>query len=422
MPTVDVTMRVQEGKQYFINRITFVGNTTTRDNVIRREIRLFEGGVFNTEALKFSIKRLNQLGYFKQLEGGKDLSVDKTPGVDNKVDVKLKLEEQNRNQLTFGAGVSQYEGFFGQMMFQTSNFMGRGETLSLSARRVAGEELPDGVHRAVPVRPADHGRRRHPPDADPLPLRLHAERHRRRALVRLPGPVVLAPSRTYSYESIQSPTSTRTTSASDDSRRRSLRVAAGSIERPSRPHRNPFFDDLLLLGSEGRRTISKIVPSFSHNTVDNPIFPSAGKRLTASIDLAGLGGDTAFIKPVLEGVVLPPPDPAAVARRARPVAVRPADGRTRRSCRSSSACSWAASTACAGSTSAASARATRLRAGDRRQPEPAVQRRVPDSDCGAGAARVLLRRGSGAASSSRTRRSTSSRRRRAPKSGSSCRC
>ena len=59
---VDVTMKVTEGKQYFVNRITFTGNTTTRDNVIRREIRLLEAGVFNTEALKYSIKRLNQLG------------------------------------------------------------------------------------------------------------------------------------------------------------------------------------------------------------------------------------------------------------------------------------------------------------------------------------------------------------------------
>ncbi|HOC17295.1 MAG TPA: POTRA domain-containing protein [Vicinamibacterales bacterium] len=68
-PLVDVTMRLQEGKQYFVNRITFVGNTTTRDNVVRRELRLFENGVFNTEALKYSIKRINQLGYFKALEG-----------------------------------------------------------------------------------------------------------------------------------------------------------------------------------------------------------------------------------------------------------------------------------------------------------------------------------------------------------------
>src|SRR5437870_3993853 len=100
-PIVDVTMRMQEGQQFFVNRITFVGNTTTRDNVIRREMRLVEGAPFNTEALKYSVKRLNQLGYFKALEGGKDVDVQKTPDVPNKVDVKLKLEEQNRNSLTF---------------------------------------------------------------------------------------------------------------------------------------------------------------------------------------------------------------------------------------------------------------------------------------------------------------------------------
>ena len=68
-PTVDVTLQIQEGKQFLVNRIIFTGNTTTRDNVIRRELRLFEDGVFNTEALKYSVKRLNQLGYFKPLEG-----------------------------------------------------------------------------------------------------------------------------------------------------------------------------------------------------------------------------------------------------------------------------------------------------------------------------------------------------------------
>src|SRR5581483_10762644 len=113
-PTVDVTLRLSEGKQFFVNRISFIGNNTTRDNVIRREMRLVEGSVFNTESLKYSIRRLNQLGYFKNIEGNdKDMKVDKTPGRDNAVDVTLKVEEQNRNQVTFGAGVSQYEGFFG---------------------------------------------------------------------------------------------------------------------------------------------------------------------------------------------------------------------------------------------------------------------------------------------------------------------
>src|SRR3954463_3891821 len=80
-PTVDITMQLTEGKQYFVNRITFTGNSTTRDNVIRREVRILEGNVFSTEALKYSVKRLNQLGYFKNLEGNeKDLKVDKVAG------------------------------------------------------------------------------------------------------------------------------------------------------------------------------------------------------------------------------------------------------------------------------------------------------------------------------------------------------
>jgi outer membrane protein insertion porin family len=66
--------------------------------------------------------------------------------------------------------------------------------------------------------------------------------------------------------------------------------------------RNPFIYDSLLIGQGGRRTISKVVPSFVHNTVDNPIFPNTGKRYTASVDLAVLGGNTQFYKPSLEGI------------------------------------------------------------------------------------------------------------------------
>src|SRR4029077_15363781 len=64
----------------------------------------------------------------------KDMKVDKVAGRDNAVDVTLKVEEQNRNQVTFGAGVSQYEGFFGQLSFQTATFLGRGESLTASAQ------------------------------------------------------------------------------------------------------------------------------------------------------------------------------------------------------------------------------------------------------------------------------------------------
>src|ERR1700730_11263763 len=66
--------------------------------------------------------------------------------------------------------------------------------------------------------------------------------------------------------------------------------------------RNPYLRDSLLIGQGGQRVISKVVPSLVHNTVDNPITPTTGRRYSLSIDLAGLGGHTHFHKPMIEGV------------------------------------------------------------------------------------------------------------------------
>src|SRR4029077_15817234 len=74
----------------------------------------------------------NQLGYFKPLEEGKGGDLTKTPNGKGKGEVRVKLEEKSPNQISFGAGVSQFEGVFGQLSFQTSNFLGRGESLTLS--------------------------------------------------------------------------------------------------------------------------------------------------------------------------------------------------------------------------------------------------------------------------------------------------
>jgi outer membrane protein insertion porin family len=283
VPTVKVTMRMQEGEMYFVNRITFVGNTTTRDNVVRRELRLVEGGPFNTEALKFSVKRLNQLGYFKPLENGQGIDVQKTPNEKNQVDVTLKLEEQNRNQLTFGAGVSQFEGFFGQLSFSTSNFLGRGEALTLSLQAGSRSENyqlsfsePFLFDRAI-TGGADVYRRT---------IRFIDQFTQQSTGGNLTTGFPLAGfSRmyfTYSFEG---------TTVSD------LNPIYYS---PEILQRNPYLRDSLLIGEGGKRTVSKVTPSFVHNTVDNPIFPNTGKRLTMSMDFAGLGGNTNFLKPRFE--------------------------------------------------------------------------------------------------------------------------
>jgi len=66
--------------------------------------------------------------------------------------------------------------------------------------------------------------------------------------------------------------------------------------------RNPFLFDSYLIGSKGNRTISKVSPSYVFNTIDNPIFPGNGKRLTFAIDLGGLGGNTSYYKPTAEAI------------------------------------------------------------------------------------------------------------------------
>jgi outer membrane protein insertion porin family len=304
-------MRLTEGEQYFVNRITFVGNTTTRDNVIRREMRLVEGNIFSTEALKYSVRRLNQLGYFQNLEQSPDaVDVQKTPSEKNKVDVTLKLQEQNRNQLTFGAGVSQFEGFFGQLSFQTSNFLGRGESLTVSLQagsraenyQVAFSE-PFLFDRNI-TGGIDVYRR-----SLQYINQFTQESTGGNLMFGFPVADFSRMFMTYSYER---------TSVSDFNEAffdptcfyreggcRDINLSDPSQLTPDALEllrRNPFLQDSLLIGQGGKRTISKIVPSFVFNTVDNPIFPSTGRRLSMSMDFAGLGGNTHFLKPSVEGV------------------------------------------------------------------------------------------------------------------------
>ena len=136
-----MTMRMQEGEQYFVNRLTFVGNTTTRDNVIRRECGCMRAAHSTPRRSNTASSALTSWATSSRSKRVRALMF-KDAERKNKVDVTLKLEEQNRNQLTFGAGVSQFEGFFGQLSFQTSNFLGRGEALGVAAGGIALGKLP----------------------------------------------------------------------------------------------------------------------------------------------------------------------------------------------------------------------------------------------------------------------------------------
>jgi outer membrane protein insertion porin family len=290
---VDVTMRLQQGEQYFVNRITFVGNTTTRDNVIRREFRLLENGVFNSESLKFSVRRINQLGYFRPIEEDpNNPKVEKTPGQKNKVDVTLKFEEQNRNQLTFGAGVSQFEGFFGQLSFQTANFLGRGESVTFSV--LAGSQVQN--YQLAFSEPFLFDR---PINAGIDLFKREIRYYYSYTQASTGGNVVVGfPLRDFTRMFMAYTLQVE-----------QVKDINELFLNPETISRNPFLADALLVGEGGRRTVSQVSPSIVHNTIDNPIFPNSGKRLTVGFDFAGIGGDVNFYKPRAEAVFWKPIGP-----------------------------------------------------------------------------------------------------------------
>jgi len=129
---VNLTMEMDQQKQYFVRRIEFSGNTSTRDKVIRRELLLDEGQIFNNRLWELSILRLNQLGYFDPIKPeNAELKRNVKAGT---VDINLKVKEKGKQSISFSGGVSGIMGSFLGVSYQTNNFLGLGETLTASVQ------------------------------------------------------------------------------------------------------------------------------------------------------------------------------------------------------------------------------------------------------------------------------------------------
>ena len=119
---VHVSMEITEGRQAFINRIEIVGNVRTRDKVIRREIALIEGDVFNSALLKRSRQNLEAVGFFE------DVKVETRRGTaQDKVDVVVDLKEKPTGAFTIGGGFSSVDGLIGAVSISQNNLFGYGK-------------------------------------------------------------------------------------------------------------------------------------------------------------------------------------------------------------------------------------------------------------------------------------------------------
>lgn len=126
---INLALDFEEEKQYFVHRIEFSGNSKTRDKVIRRELLLDEGNIFSSELWDLSVLRVNQLGFFDQVQK-EDYDIQQNRK-DSTVDILVKVKEKGRNSIGFSGGVSGLAGSYLGFNYATNNFLGLGETLSL---------------------------------------------------------------------------------------------------------------------------------------------------------------------------------------------------------------------------------------------------------------------------------------------------
>jgi outer membrane protein insertion porin family len=288
---VDVVLVMEEDKRYYLGKIKFVGNDTTRDKVIRREIYMNEGDVFNTEALKVSIRRINQLGYFKPMEGAPELGP--SPMGEDKIDVTFKVEEQNRNQFTFGGGVSGLEGTFINASFSTANFLGMGETFQVSAqsgRRTKNYQIavtePYLFDRPITAGFDVYKRRlEYEPFATVAGYTLDTTGAS--LITGLPFRRFSRVFVNYSYEIIKL----------ED-------IQPALVDPNVDPTNPPPLFDPTFFGEEGRRRESRLTPSLVHNTVDNPWTPRSGMKHSLTVALTGgpLGGTVNYVRPDVEAI------------------------------------------------------------------------------------------------------------------------
>jgi len=262
----NITLSVTEGDIFRIGMIEISGNAKTRDKVIRREIRLDEGDIFNKKLLKRSFQRINNLNFFENV----DIAPYPHPA-EKLVDLKVNVKEKMTGMLSVGGGYSSVDKFMVMGEITQANLFGKGLYLKFKAdfsavRTNYNISLRDPWFMDKPVSAS---------------IGLYND--------------------TFKYPEYDKEA---TGGYIGFGKELSEYVEANiryDLEKVTITEISRNASDIIK-DQEGVKVTSSISPSISKNTIDNYLDPTSGYRHALSLTVAGLGGDNYFVKELIDSV------------------------------------------------------------------------------------------------------------------------
>ncbi len=298
---------IDEGKQFYVSRIEFTGNTLTRDKVIRREMLIEEGQIYNSRLVDLSLLRLNQLNYFDVLKSDQDVESRQNADAGT-VDLLVKLHEKGKNSIGLNGGVSGLSGSFLGLNYETNNFLGLGETLSVNANigdlsRNVSLGFTEPYLRNKPV---SLGVQVYDRKTDFNPAKSYAVTSGQSTNLTNAQQSLLN-----NYNQSTTGLSISTSEALRKLFRRSGVARVGISYSLSRSGITTFNQNTLSVfqtlafrsGIAGSNQLNGIItstltPSFTFSTLDRAVGPHSGKDFNLAFQFAGVGGNTKYYSPV----------------------------------------------------------------------------------------------------------------------------
>lgn len=282
--TVSVVYSVEEGSRVYVERINIRGNTRTRDYVVRREFDIAEGDAYNQAIINRAERRLNNLGFFKGVR------ISSEPGSSpDRVIVNVDVEDQPTGEFSIAGGYSSSDGLIAEVGVAEKNFLGRGQYIKVGAQL---GERSQGVDFSF-TEPYFLGRRLSAGIdlywKDQNNTRYSSyDLETRGGALRFGLPITDNLQFGVNYQLFS-----RNIQIKEDYKNCLYNPGGGVVDA------NCFNDgeaSIALKASEGENVTSQIGYAIVWNSLDNNLNPTNGWRAEFRQDLAGLGGDSEFLR------------------------------------------------------------------------------------------------------------------------------